>query len=65
MDALQEWVDHHMRNKTTDELWFLSAEILEELSKRDSIRYRVNVCDSHRDPEREEFIENTHDSEGC
>ena len=55
MDALREWVDHHMKEKTSEDLWYLSEEILTELSGRDSIKYRII----------EDKIETTHDSEGC
>ncbi len=54
MDALKEWVQHHMREKSSEDLWYLSEEILSELSGRDSIRYRVSTQN-----------ERTHDSEGC
>ena len=55
MDALKEWVDHHMKEKSSEDLWYLSEEILMELSGRDSIKYKVT----------EDIVELTHDSEGC
>ena len=55
MDALREWVDHHMKEKSSEDLWYLSEEILMELSGRDSIKYRII----------EDKVEITHDSEGC
>ena len=55
MDALKEWVTHHMREKSSEDLWYLSEEILTELSGRDSINYRI-IADK---------VETTHDSEGC
>ena len=55
MDALREWVDHHMKEKSSEDLWYLSEEILMELSGRDSIKYRII----------EDTVEITHDSEGC
>ena len=55
MDALREWVDHHMKEKSSEDLWYLSEEILMELSGRDSIKYRII----------EDKVETTHDSEGC
>ena len=54
MDALREWVDHHMKEKTSEDLWYLSEEILTELSGRDSIKYRII----------EDKVETTHDTEG-
>ena len=54
MDALKEWVEHHMTDKTSDDLWYLAEEILTELSKRDSVEYRIK-----------ELEPLTHDSEGC
>ena len=55
MDALKEWVDHHMKEKSSEDLWYLSEEILMELSGRDSIKYRII----------EDKVEITHDTEGC
>tara|TARA_Y100001963_G_scaffold101952_1_gene140279 strand:+ start:689 stop:859 length:171 start_codon:yes stop_codon:yes gene_type:complete len=56
MDALKEWVEHHMTQKTSEDLWYLSDEILKELTQRDSVQYRVTE---------EVLEEGTHDSEGC
>ena len=53
MDALKEWVEHHMKEKSSEDLWYLSEEILMELSGRDSIKYRVT----------EDIVELTHYSE--
>ena len=55
MDALKEWVEHHMKEMSSEDLWYLSEEILMELSGRDSIKYKVT----------EDIVELTHDSEGC
>ena len=55
MDALREWVDPHMKEKSSEDLWYLSEEILAELSGRDSINYRITA----------DKVEITHDSEGC
>ena len=55
MDALKEWVEHHMKEKSSEDLLYLSEEILMELSGRDSIKYRIT----------EDIVELTHDSEGC
>ena len=56
MDALKEWVEHHMAQKTSEDLWYLSDEILKELTQRDSVQYRVTE---------DVLEEDTHDSEGC
>tara|TARA_Y100001938_G_C8051366_1_gene411927 strand:- start:910 stop:1083 length:174 start_codon:yes stop_codon:yes gene_type:complete len=45
MNALKEWVDHHLPVKTNEELWYLSAEILTELSQRDNVDYRVKATE--------------------
>ena len=72
MDKLEE--------KDTNDLWDLSAAILTELSKRDSVQYRVRAStesvaaklETLSGEEKRELLirevedyENTHDSEGC
>ena len=44
--AIIEWIEHHLDKKETNDLWDLSAAILTELSKRDSVSYRVRASDS-------------------
>ena len=44
--AIAEWIEHHLDKKQTNDLWDLSAAILTELSKRDSVSYRVRASDS-------------------
>ena len=44
-NAIQEWIDHHLSTKSSDELWNLSAAILTELSERDSVQYRIKATD--------------------
>tara|TARA_B100001029_G_C14619706_1_gene213444 strand:- start:132 stop:437 length:306 start_codon:yes stop_codon:yes gene_type:complete len=41
--AIVEWIEHHLDKKGTSDLWDLSAAILTELSKRDSVQYRVRA----------------------
>tara|TARA_B100000686_G_scaffold349036_1_gene441489 strand:- start:896 stop:1201 length:306 start_codon:yes stop_codon:yes gene_type:complete len=41
--AITEWIEHHLDKKETTDLWDLSAAILTELSKRDSVSYRVRA----------------------
>ena len=41
--AIVEWIEHHLDKKDTNDLWDLSAAILTELSKRDSVQYRVRA----------------------
>ena len=41
--AIIEWIEHHLDKKDTNDLWDLSAAILTELSKRDSVQYRVRA----------------------
>ena len=43
--AIREWIDHHLQNKETDDLWDLQAAVLTELSKRDSKPYRIRVIE--------------------
>ena len=78
--AIAEWIEHHLDKKETNDLWDLSAAILTELSKRDSVQYRVRAStesvaaklDSLTGEEKRELLikevedyETTHDSEGC
>ena len=78
--AIVEWIEHHLDKKETNELWDLQAAILTELSKRDSVQYRVRAStesvaaklDTLSGEEKRELLirevedyENTHDSEGC
>ena len=66
--------------RDTNDLWDLSAAILTELSKRDSVQYRVRAStesvaaklDTLSGEEKRELLirevedyETTHDSEGC
>ena len=41
--AIVEWIEHHLDKKETNDLWDLQAAILTELSKRDSVQYRVRA----------------------
>jgi len=69
-----------LTSRDTNDLWDLSAEVLTELSKRDSVQYRVRASeesvaaklDTLSGEEKRELLirevedyENTHDSEGC
>tara|TARA_B100000902_G_scaffold48788_1_gene55759 strand:- start:3021 stop:3269 length:249 start_codon:yes stop_codon:yes gene_type:complete len=78
--AIAEWIEHHLDKKEANDLWDLSAAILTELSKRDSVQYRVRAStesvaaklDSLTGEEKRELLikevedyETTHDSEGC
>ena len=72
--AIREWIDHHLQNKETDDLWDLQAAVLTELSKRDSVQYRVRASDSSVKAKLDtvlnngyvsEWDETSHDSEGC
>ena len=44
--AITEWIERHLDKKETNDLWDLQAAILTELSKRDSVQYRVRASDS-------------------
>tara|TARA_X000000368_G_scaffold359096_1_gene302271 strand:+ start:333 stop:590 length:258 start_codon:yes stop_codon:yes gene_type:complete len=44
--AITEWIERHLDKKETTDLWDLQAAILTELSKRDSVQYRVRASDS-------------------
>ena len=41
--AIREWIDVHLKNKDTSDLWDLTAAILTELSERDSVQYRIRA----------------------
>ncbi len=63
--AIQEWIDHHLDKKDTNDLWDLQAAVLTELSKRDSVQYRVKASEVSLAAKLDLIEENTHDSEGC
>ena len=63
--AIVEWIEHHLDKKDTNDLWDLSAAILTELSKRDSVRYRIRATESSVAAKLDLIDEDTHDSEGC
>ena len=78
--AIREWINVHLENKDSSDLWDLQAAILTELSKRDSVQYRVRAStesvaaklDTLSGEEKRELLirevedyETTHDSEGC
>jgi len=69
-----------LTSRDTNDLWDLSAAVLTELSKRDSVQYRVRAStesvaaklDTLSGEEKRELLirevedyETTHDSEGC
>ena len=69
-----------IKGRDTNDLWDLSAAVLTELSKRDSVQYRVRASeesvaaklDTLSGEEKRELLirevedyETTHDSEGC
>jgi hypothetical protein len=41
--AIREWINIHLKNKDSSDLWDLVAAILTELSERDSIQYRIRA----------------------
>ena len=41
--AIREWINIHLKNKDSSDLWDLAAAILTELSERDSIQYRIRA----------------------
>jgi predicted DNA-binding protein len=45
MNPIKEWVEHHLPNKNDEDLWYLAAEVLTELSKRDKVKYRIRATD--------------------
>ncbi len=74
--AIKEWIDHHLPNKDSSDLWDLQAAVLTELSQRDSVQYRVRAeptvaarmagLDRALRSGLDSVVdEDTHDSEGC
>ena len=71
--AIREWIEHHLKNKHTSDLWDLQAAVLTELSERDSIQYRIRADEptvaarmKQLDRDLKDGIDEiTHDSEGC
>ena len=79
--AIREWINVHLKNKDSSDLWDLVAAILTELSERDSVQYRiradeptvaarmkqldVDLKDGTEPAYYPEWDETTHDSEGC
>mgnify|MGYP001294228386 FL=1 len=45
MNPIKEWVEHHLPIKDDEDLWYLAAEVLTELSKRDKVQYRIRATD--------------------
>ena len=41
--AIRAWINVHLKNKDSSDLWDLAAAILTELSERDSIQYRIKA----------------------
>ena len=71
--AIREWIEHHLKNKDSSDLWDLQAAVLTELSERDSVQYRVRATGptvaarmKQLDIDLKDGIDEiTHDSEGC
>tara|TARA_R100000458_G_C8012369_1_gene75794 strand:+ start:157 stop:384 length:228 start_codon:yes stop_codon:yes gene_type:complete len=71
--AIREWIEHHLKNKDSSDLWDLQAAVLTELSERDSVQYRVRATEptvaarmKQLDRDLKDGIDEiTHDSEGC
>ena len=71
--AIREWIEHHLKNKDSSDLWDLQAAVLTELSERDSVQYRVRATEptvaarmAQLDRDLKDGIDEiTHDSEGC
>ena len=74
--AIKEWIEHHLPNKDSSDLWDLQAAVLTELSQRDSVQYRVRAeptvaarmarLDRALRSGLDSVVdEDTHDSEGC
>jgi len=64
--AIKEWIEHHLDNKESSDLWDLQAAILTELSERDSVHYRVRATEASLTAKLELIDEDfSHDSEGC
>ena len=59
---VQDMKKHALSNET---LWDLVAEILTELSERDSVRYRIRATETSLTAKLDLIDEDTHDSEGC
>ena len=45
MNPIREWVEHHLPNKNDEDLWYLTSELLTELSKRDKVQYMIRATD--------------------
>ncbi len=43
--AIREWINVHLKNKDSSDLWDLQAAVLTELSERDSVQYRVRATE--------------------
>ena len=43
--AIREWINVHLKNKDTSDLWDLQAAVLTELSERDSVQYRIRATE--------------------
>ena len=71
--AIREWINVHLKNKDSSDLWDLQAAVLTELSERDSVQYRVRATEptvaarmKQLDRDLKDGIDEiTHDSEGC
>ncbi len=71
--AIREWINVHLKNKDTSDLWDLQAAVLTELSERDSVQYRIRATEptvaarmKQLDRDLKDGIDEiTHDSEGC
>ncbi len=71
--AIREWINVHLKNKDSSDLWDLQAAVLTELSERDSVQYRVRATEptvaarmAQLDRDLKDGIDEiTHDSEGC
>ena len=64
--AIKEWIEHHLDNKESSDLWDLQAAILTELSERDSVQYRVRATEASLTAKLDLIDEDfSHDSEGC
>ena len=71
--AIREWINVHLKNKDSSDLWDLQAAVLTELSERDSVQYRIRATEptvaarmKQLDRDLKDGIDEiTHDSEGC
>ena len=43
--AIREWINVHLKNKDSSDLWDLQAAVLTELSERDSVQYRIKATE--------------------